>query len=277
MDTILTDSSPSALVKAMEGNLHAHIPLFGQMPRSTVWEEPGFKAVITALDPSECHVYQSQFQPQEAEANIMRVVERYCSQGCLPFYWQVCSSTLPVNMGEHLDRCSFQPFARPPGMAVDLRQLEQIGKLPDGFIIELVTTENQLRQWVDILAKVDSLSDALRDGFYQVFQSLGFGQGGDSQLFLGKENGVPVAGSRLFCATGVAGIWHVSTLPESRGRGYGTIMTLAAAHAGRELGCRYGVLFATPAGHGVYRRLGFQEYCHIEVYQSPKQELPEKN
>jgi len=271
MKNILLDSSPSLLVKAMESNLHTQAPLLGQMPRSTYWEEPGLKAVITALDPSECHVYQSQVQPQDVEARIKQVVERYRSQGCLPMYWQVCSSIKPVNMGEYLEKSGFHLFAQPPGMSVDLRQLERIEKLPDGFIIEPVRTDDQLRHWVNILAKVDGLSDALRDGFRLMFKDLGLDPEGNSQLFLGVENGVPVAGSRLFCAGGVAGIWHVSTLPEARGKGYGTAMTLAVAHAGREMGYHFSVLFATPAGHGVYRRLGFQELCRIDVYQSPVQ------
>jgi ribosomal protein S18 acetylase RimI-like enzyme len=103
-----------------------------------------------------------------------------------------------------------------------------------------------------------------------MFTALGLEPGGSSQLFLGLEDGVPVAGSRLFCAGGVAGIWHVSTLEQSRGKGYGTAMTQAAARAGRELGYRFGVLFATPAGEGMYRRLGFREVCHMDIYKSPE-------
>jgi hypothetical protein len=47
-------------------------------------------------------------------------------------------------------------------------------------------------------------------------------------------------------------------------------MTLVAAHAGYALGYHVGVLFATSAGYNVYHRLGFRDYCHIDVYQSPK-------
>jgi predicted GNAT family acetyltransferase len=83
------------------------------------------------------------------------------------------------------------------------------------------------------------------------------------------EDGKPVATSKLFCAGGVAGIYHIATLPDKRGRGYGTAMTLAAAHAGHKEGHHVGVLFATPAGYGVYRRLGFKEYCRLDVYTSP--------
>jgi len=268
---MLRDFSTPALIKALQGNLHAQAPFLGRMPHSTYWQEPGFIAVITALGSDECHVYLSQFEPQAVETRIKDVVERFRSNSCLPFYWHVCASTLPTDMGRALEKNGFQSFARPPGMAVDLEKLKPDGNLPDGFVIEPVRTGGQLRDWVDILAKVDALPDALRDGFWQMFHDLGLEPEGESQLFLGMENGVPVAGSRLFSAAGVAGIWHVSTLPEARGKGYGTAMTLAVAHAGQEMGYRFGVLFATPAGQGVYRRLGFQDYFHIEVFKSPEQ------
>jgi hypothetical protein len=45
-------------------------------------------------------------------------------------------------------------------------------------------------------------------------------------------------------------------------------MTLAVAYAEHKEGYHVGVLFATPAGYGVYRRLGFQEYCRLDVYTS---------
>jgi len=269
MNSILADSSTPTLIKALEVNLHGHIPLFGRMPRTTVWQEDGFLAVLTGLDPSECHVYLAHYGPDEADAKIKHVLERYRSQGCLPMYWQVGPSTQPAGLGKDLEACGFTFFARAPGMAVDLRKLEHTPRLPDGFIVEPVRTGDQLRQWVNILAQVDDLSNALRDGFYLMFDGLGLDPNSDSQLFLGMEDGRAVATSRLFCAGGVAGIWHVTTLPEARGKGYGTAMTMAVAQAGHQKGCRFGILYATPAGYGVYRRLGFQEYCHIDVYKSP--------
>ena len=103
-----------------------------------------------------------------------------------------------------------------------------------------------------------------------MFGGQGFGPETPWLLFMGTVNGQPVATSRLFCAGGVAGIYHVATVPQARGQGFGTAMTLAAAHAGRGLGYRVGVLYASPVGYGVYRRLGFQEYCHIDLYESPE-------
>jgi len=204
------------------------------------------------------------------DQKIARVLERNHQLGGIPLGWQVGPSTTPADFGQYLLKNGFSFIARVPGMAANLQKLEKVSPSSSNFVIEPVRTGAQLRQWLDILAKVDGFTDALQDGYGVMFESLGLDPGGDSQLFLGLESGRAVVTSRLFCAGGVAGIWHVATLPEACGKGYGTAMTLAAANAGHECGYRFGVLYVTPAGLGVYQRLGFQEYSHIDVYQSPQ-------
>jgi len=270
MSDIILESVKSNPVSALTANLHAHVPLFSHLPGVIVWDEPELLGLLTDLDPSESCVYRAAFAPEQANEKIEQVLRRYRSHGCLPMYWQVGPSTLPADLGKRLQAQGFGFFLRVPGMAVDLEDLEKGTTGSGDFVIERITNPSQLMQWVNIVAAVDELSDALRHGFYQVFESQGLGARATCQLFLGLENGQPVATSRLIGAGGVAGIYHVATLPEARGRGYGTAMTLVAAHAGRELGYRVGVLYASPAGQGVYRRLGFQEYCHIDVYRSPE-------
>jgi ribosomal protein S18 acetylase RimI-like enzyme len=130
-------------------------------------------------------------------------------------------------------------------------------------------------KWVEIVQVADEFSASLTTGFYELFRNQGFGSDAPCFLFLGKVNNKPVATSRLFPAGGIAGIYHVATLPQARGRGYGTALTLAAANAGMELGYQVSGLFATQAGYRIYHRLGFQEVCTLDVYQSPNKEIEE--
>lgn len=157
-------------------------------------------------------------------------------------------STLPADLGEHLQTQGFRFFVRAPGMAADLQELELSPIVPSNIITAPVKTCDQFRQWVNILAKVDEQTDALRDGFYQMFEGLGFSPCGNSQLLLGLEDGRAVATSRLFFAGGVTGIWHVASLPEARRKGYGAEMTLSVVQVGCERGYCFGVLYATAAG-----------------------------
>jgi ribosomal protein S18 acetylase RimI-like enzyme len=222
MSDIILESITSNPVSALTANLHAHVPLFSDLPGVIVWDDPELLAVLTDLDPSESCVYRAAFAPEQANEKIEQVLHRYRSHGCLPMYWQVGPSTLPADLGKHLQALGFSFYLRVPGMAIDLQDLDQEPTGSSGLVIEQIKNATQLTQWVKIVAAVDEWSDALRQGFYQVFESRGLGQSATCQLFLGIENGQTVATSRLICAGGVAGIYHVATLPEARGRGYGT-------------------------------------------------------
>jgi ribosomal protein S18 acetylase RimI-like enzyme len=269
MNEILIDGSQGNLVLALEANQSAHVELYSQLPGAIPLDEPGLYGLMTGLDASESFIYHTQFSAEQAEQRIGEVVQRFREHACLLMFWQVSPSTNPSDLGKRLEACGFELLVRAPGMAIDLRTLEAAPMLND-FSVQVVRNSEQLRQWVGIVAVCDEISDALRESFYRVFNSQEWGAGMPSKLFLGMENGIAVATSRLFCAGGVAGLWHIATLPESRDRGYGTAMTLATARTGLERGYRFGVLFATSMGHGVYHRLGFQEVSHHSVYKLSK-------
>jgi ribosomal protein S18 acetylase RimI-like enzyme len=57
---------------------------------------------------------------------------------------------------------------------------------------------------------------------------------------------------------GFAGIYNMGVVPSHRRRGVGRALTLAACRLGRELGCSYAVLNATPEGELLYRTVGFE-------------------
>jgi GNAT superfamily N-acetyltransferase len=76
-----------------------------------------------------------------------------------------------------------------------------------------------------------------------------------------------VTTSALFFAAGVAGVYCVSTVERARRRSLGAAVTLAALHEAKDLGFSVGVLGSSEMGYGVYRRLGFEEYCRIGLYE----------
>ena len=84
--------------------------------------------------------------------------------------------------------------------------------------------------------------------------------------YLGYLNGQPVATSCIFFGGGVAGMYSVSTLPEARGRGIGSAMTLRPLDQARERGYRIGILQSSAMGYNVYKRIGFRHLCQIENF-----------
>ena len=59
---------------------------------------------------------------------------------------------------------------------------------------------------------------------------------------------------------------YVATVPDARGRGIGTAITLHPLGEARALGYRAGILQSTPAATHLYRRLGFRELCSVALY-----------
>jgi ribosomal protein S18 acetylase RimI-like enzyme len=121
-----------------------------------------------------------------------------------------------------------------------------------------------LRQWAHAGSVGLGYSDATRSAIFDAYADLGLDL--PWRLYLGLLHGEPVATSGLFLGAGVAGIYWVATVPEARRQGIATSVTLAALREARVMGYRIAILHATEMGLGVYRRLGFQEYCKMSHY-----------
>ena len=64
----------------------------------------------------------------------------------------------------------------------------------------------------------------------------------------------------------MAGIYALATVPEARGQGLGVALTLAPLLEARAMGYRIGVLASSEMALGLYRRVGFREYCEFHIY-----------
>ena len=86
------------------------------------------------------------------------------------------------------------------------------------------------------------------------------------RTYLALLNGKPVGTSQLFTSGGVAGIYNVSSIPEARGQGVGTAITLSPLLEACERGYHVGVLQASSMGYNVYRKLGFEDFGKLSVF-----------
>jgi ribosomal protein S18 acetylase RimI-like enzyme len=205
----------------------------------------------------------ARFAPASADARIDDVVEWF-ERRKVPFVWRLGPTDQPADLQDRLLAKGFtlDPDEL-PGMAASLVDLPPI-ELPDGAVIELVRDATAFREWLDVMVAGFGMPPQIGDAFV-AFGSQGFGDELPWRALLARVDGRPVATALgVFAGNGID-IANVATLPEVRGRGLGRAVTLAAMHLGAEAGARLAVLQSTEMGHGVYRRLGFEDFGRYRV------------
>ncbi|PZF81501.1 GNAT family N-acetyltransferase [Jiangella anatolica] len=188
--------------------------------------------------------------------------QRLLTERGVPGSWHVGPSMRPIDLGRRLLDAGFVRGGSEPGMAVHLSELVE----PPGTGLEVSRVERaeHLAVWEATLGRGFGEGEKEARWVADVYRRLGLTD--PWRHYLGRLDGEPVATATVYLAAGVAGVYFVMTVPEKRRRGIGASMTYAAL---REVtGIEYAVLGSSAAGRSVYARLGFREYCTIDLYES---------
>jgi len=210
-------------------------------------------------------VVRAQLSSDNADAAIESVVSRYESRH-LPVIWWVGPLTTPASLGENLEMHGFTLMDEVPGMAVDLLALNEEVQTPPGLTIEQVTDVETLRQFCHVANVAFKFPDFVEDAYLEWLTSVGLDAEGLVRHYLGWLKGEPVATMSLFLESGVAGIEFTATAVHARRQGIAAAMTLTLLRKARSLGYRIGALCSSKMGVGLYRKVGFQEYCKQSGY-----------
>ncbi|MER7248323.1 GNAT family N-acetyltransferase [Kribbella sp. NPDC000426] len=98
----------------------------------------------------------------------------------------------------------------------------------------------------------------------------------NTAAFVARFEGRPVACAMTVTSGPEAGVYWVATRTDARRRGFGELVTRAAARAGFELGARVVVLQSTDQGMPLYRRLGFTPFTSYARYLATPGQPPSK-
>jgi GNAT superfamily N-acetyltransferase len=90
-----------------------------------------------------------------------------------------------------------------------------------------------------------------------------------SQAFVLYEGQLAAAAAMLLWSHGIAGLYWVGTLPQTRRRGYAEQLTRALCELAFAQGARAVSLQASRGGEPIYRRIGFAELTRYRTYRRP--------
>ena len=200
----------------------------------------------------------------DGEAGIARVMAPFRERG-RAFRWWISPSTRPEDLAERLAAVGFRHVYDATGMAADLTSLPEVAR-PDGLTIARIRDAEAMDSWANVLCSVFQLPAADCATWIDVFSHIGFGDEAPWTHFVGSLEGIPVATTSMLMAGELAGIFHVATMPQARGRGIGAALTHHAMRHAREKGARQAALQSSEMGFNVYRALGFEHVCDLSLY-----------
>jgi GNAT superfamily N-acetyltransferase len=265
MQELIDDLSLSPLLKAMEANVHEAWIRLGHALGAVVHDEPELLWFLSGLPFHLANgIVRTHFPSHTGEETFEERLKQLTAYR-VPMAWLIGPSTHPADLGKRLDRHGWKLEAA-PGMAVDLRSLDEHLSLPSNLTIERVSDGEMLKTWLRIMTVGSEIPEEGLTLLLDVVTNHGFRDDAAVHYYLGRLGNQPVATSLLYLGGGVAGIYNVATLPEVRRQGIGRALTIAPLLEARTWGYRIGTLQSTPMGHNLYRRLGFREYCTFHAY-----------
>ncbi|MGD2049575.1 MAG: GNAT family N-acetyltransferase [Chloroflexota bacterium] len=257
--------SSTSLALAIESNLVGHWSVLGRSPKVELHETEELTWFRTGYPvPRLNRILRARFNPDAVEVSIEAALAPF-KERSLPLYWHVGPSSTPSNLGEYLLSHGLQKVSDELGMAVDLATLREELNIPAGLTVERVDDKAALKQWCIIFSDVFGGSENAADAFYSIEVDL-LGKADNRKLFVGYQAGEPVATALLLFGAGVAGLYGIGTIPEARRQGIGTAMTMVALNKAKTAGYQIATLHASSLGQGIYRQLGFNEYCILSRY-----------
>lgn len=204
-------------------------------------------------------IFRADFGTEDLEEQVNKV-KAGIEAGELPAEWVIGPDTKPEGLYEYLISHGYEKKYALAGMAADLTILGGKAGIPQDVEVRAADNEELLHLWTGVVSQGlfhgGSVEACL---FEKLLTDSSF------RFYLAFSDGRAVASSMLQLYGGNAVINMVATLPEYRGRGIGTAMTLTPLLEAREMGCTIGVLQASAAGEPVYRKIGFKEYCRFHV------------
>jgi GNAT superfamily N-acetyltransferase len=264
---VLPSSAPhDAIAEAIDWNWQASVRAFGLAPRTVVSTDPDLFWYVSGLPDA---TFNSIMYANLAPERIDTAVEQLHWLRTLydvPIGWLIGAASRPADLGAQLEARGLVHRNTLTPMTLALHSVQSEPVSVPGLTIERVADAAVLEEWIEAEARGFQSTGPVGRGLMALRRGMSVGHDYPLTHLLGRLDGKPVATASVVLAGGIAGIFDVSTVPEARVRGIGTVLTVAALQEGRAAGYEIAFLQPSAMGRRMYERLGFRQHCTCRVY-----------
>ena len=229
---------------------------------------PAIIAIATGLSSSVLnYVIDTQVHEAEIDDKIKMVREFYRAAN-LNWTWVVGPLSRPATLTKHLKEHGLVFLESYPGLFTDLYNPVHYYPLKY-FAIHEVGSSDHLRDWIQPVRESFPNTDNA-EGYRLLLDKIPHGHRSQFYHYVGYYELQPVSAATLFLHREVAMIHNICTKPAFRGRGFAKAMTTFVMMQAAKFGYNYCFLDSSEHGLELYRKLGFQVYCHYHVYKLNK-------
>lgn len=272
MSIILQSLAKPAIAEAIDASMTEEMAWFGRaLPRGELHKTPELLWIYTGSgNPNGVlRTSSANEDPHYVSTRIDEMLSFFASRN-VPFGWTIGPLTRPTNLAALLEARGFTYSASTTGMAIDLHVMREDIQVNRELTIREVENLETLKLLRTIEMQGFGASEKAAQIYYDTYAHAGFGNSMPWHHYIGWLYEKPVAIASILYHAGVAGIYGIATIPEARRQGIAGSMTLRTLHEARKQGYRIAILSPTEMSEAIYRRIGFQEYCKLLHYGSPR-------
>jgi len=249
----------------VEQNSVNYIKFIASLPRFEIHEEPD---IFWISADAPVFYFNSVFDARlngNAEQKIETIMEFFHGRRDW-FTWHIIPSSQPENLAQLLMALGAELLETIPYMAVDLDDVQREIPLPSDFTWTTVRTHDDLASWTSIYCHARGYPESAYK-LFNIFADLDLTEKSPFQLILGYLGNTPVSTYSVFMDDETAGFYSLTTLPEARGHGIGTAISIAAADLAAERGYQIATLLSEPPSRNICKRLGFVDgFGAMDIY-----------
>lgn len=266
---LLSSHMKNAQRNILERNMLLHMTYFaGKMPHIELLPEADITVIRSDIpDDMFNYVLAAHFSNETAVKRVAQVIHMFQEQD-LSFSWWVGESDTPSDLKDKLLQQELTFKEKDIGMVLDLKYF--FPKAVSQLHFKRVDSAKTLKDFGDIILAIGGHPECY-NRIYQHMPLTSLEEGASLEMHIAYLENRPIVSGILVLGDNMAGIYYVATVPEQRGKGYGTAMMEHLLRLAKHKGYFLAGLEASHEGKNLYKRLGFKEVCIFEEYAWTKQ------